>query len=158
MAEMAAMTDYQLAQVRFEMGNPAEAARILAPLAVEAPRNVAVRLLLARSYYHSAQLRRAESEFRAVTELDPVEDYALFGLARSLERQSNHGAALPYFRLAAAMRPDPEYLDALGRAEARVAKQETGARPGRRGTTSRAAREPAAQAASVPAADATTRS
>jgi tetratricopeptide (TPR) repeat protein len=132
MAEMAEMTHYQLAQVQFEMGNPAEAARILAPLAEEAPRNVSVRLLLARAYYHSAQLRRAETEFHAVTELDPVEDYALFGLARSLERQSNHAAALPYFRLAAAMCPDPEYLGALRRAEA--------------------------QAARVPAADATTRS
>jgi len=118
-AGMAELTEYERARVFFELGDPAEAARILAPVADEAPRNVSVRLLLARAYYHSAQLRRAESEFRAVTELDPVEDYALFGLGRTLERQSRPAEALPCFRLAAAMRPDPEYLDALAKAEAK---------------------------------------
>jgi tetratricopeptide (TPR) repeat protein len=114
---MAELTDYERARISFEMGNPAEAARLLAPLAETEPRNVSVRLLLARAYYHSAQLRRAEAEFRAVTELSPVEDYAWFGLGRTLQRQSRHADALPCFRIAAAMRPDPDYLDALAGAE-----------------------------------------
>lgn len=120
MSGMSSMSEYQQAQVYFEMRDPARAARILEPLAEREPRNVAVRLLLARAYYHSAQLRRAEDEFRAVTELDPVEDYAQFALGRTLERQSRPAEALPHFRLAAAMRPDPEYLDALARAESAV--------------------------------------
>lgn len=114
---MAELTDYERARISFEMGNPAEAARLLAPLAEEEPRNVSVRLLLARAYYHSAQLRRAESEFRAVTELNPVEDYAWFGLGRTLQRQSRHSDALPCLRIAASMRPNADYLDALANAE-----------------------------------------
>jgi tetratricopeptide (TPR) repeat protein len=117
--ELTELTEYERAGIYFEMNDPAEAARILEPLAADEPRNVSVRLLLARAYYHSAQLRRAEAEFRAVAELDPVEDYAIFGLGRALERQSRHAEALPCFRMAAAMRPGPEYLDTLNRAEAR---------------------------------------
>lgn len=118
MAGMAEMTEYERAQVYFEMNDYAQAARLLEPFAVEQPRSVSVRLLLARAYYHSAQLRKAEAEFRAVTELDPVEDYAWFGLGRALERQSRHAEATPCFRMAAAMRPSPEYLEAVERAEA----------------------------------------
>jgi tetratricopeptide (TPR) repeat protein len=117
---MSALSEYERAQIFFEMGDPAQAARLLEPVAEQEPRNTSVRMLLARAYYHSAQLRRAEAEFRAVIELDPVEDYALFGLGRTLERQSRPADALPHLRLAAAMRPDPEYLDAVARAESRV--------------------------------------
>lgn len=123
MTGMSALSEYERGRIYLEMGNPAEAARLLEPVAAQEPRNVSVRLLLARAWYHSAQLRRAEAEFRAVTELDPVEDYARFGLGRTLERQSRHAEALPHFRLAAAMRPDPEYLDALARAESRVLRR-----------------------------------
>jgi tetratricopeptide (TPR) repeat protein len=118
-AGMAEMTEYERAQVYFEMNDYAQAVRILEPFATEQPRSVSVRLLLARAYYHSAQLRRAEAEFRAVTELDPVEDYAWFGLGRALERQSRPAEAAPCFRMAAAMRPRPEYVDAMTRAEAK---------------------------------------
>ena len=95
------------------------AARLFEPLAAEQPRNVSVRLLLGRANYHSAQLRRAEAEFRAVTELDPAENYAWFGLGRSLERQRADGQAVACFRMAAAMRPSADYADALARAEER---------------------------------------
>ena len=118
-ARMAEMTEYERAQVYFEMNDYAQAVRLLEPVAAEQPRSVSVRLLLARAYYHAAQLQRAEAEFRAVTELDPVEDYAWFALGRALERQSRHAEAAPCFRLAAAMRPQSEYLDAVTRAEAR---------------------------------------
>ncbi len=115
-AGMSELTDYERAQVYFELRDYEQAARLLEPLAAEQPRSVSVRLLLARAYFHSARLRRAEAEFRAVTELDPVEDYAWFGLGRTLERQSRPAEAAPCFRMAAAMRPEPEYLDAAAQA------------------------------------------
>ena len=118
-AGMAELTEYERAQVYFEMNDYAQAARLLEPFAAEQPRSVSVRLLLARAYYHSAQLRRAEAEFRAVTELDPVEDYAWFALGRTLERQNRHAEAAPCFRLASAMRLHQDYLDAVARTEAR---------------------------------------
>jgi len=117
-AGMAEMTEYERAQVYFEMNDYAQAARLLEPFAAEQPRSVSVRLLLARAYYHSAQLAKAEAEFRAVTELDPVEDYAWFGLGRSLERQSRHAEAGPCYRMAAAMRPSADYLEAAERTSA----------------------------------------
>jgi len=112
---------YEKGRVYFEFGDYAAAARLLAQVAEAEPRNVAVRLLLARAYFHSAQLRRAEAELAAVVELDPVDDFARFALGRALERQSRPAQALPHYRLAAAMRPDPDYLDAVERCESRTA-------------------------------------
>ena len=43
----------------FDSGDPAGAATVLAELVAEQPGAAAVRLLLARAYYHSAQLGRA---------------------------------------------------------------------------------------------------
>jgi tetratricopeptide (TPR) repeat protein len=112
---------YNKGRVYFEFGDYAGAARLLAEVAAAEPRNVSVRLLLARAYFHSAQLRRAEAEFTAVVDLDPVDDFARFALGRCLERQSRHAEALPHYRLAAAMRPDPDYRDAITRVESRTA-------------------------------------
>jgi Tfp pilus assembly protein PilF len=70
------------------------------------PEQVAPRLLLARTYYHSAQLGRAEQQLRAVIERDPVEYYAHLMLGRTLERQGRHAEAAPWLRMAAAMGVD----------------------------------------------------
>jgi predicted Zn-dependent protease len=103
----------------FEFGTPAErwdrakmffdakeyvtAARILTGLVDEVPEQVAPRLLLARAYYHSARLEKAESELLAVLERDPVEQYAHLMLGRTLERQGRADEAAPHLRMAAAM-------------------------------------------------------
>ncbi|MGW1028826.1 tetratricopeptide repeat protein [Streptomyces sp. NPDC002577] len=82
------------------------AARILDGLVAEVPEQVAPRLLLARAYYHSAQLRRAETELRAVLERDPVETYARLMLGRTLQRQGRNADAEPHLRMAAALSGD----------------------------------------------------
>ncbi|GGZ36620.1 hypothetical protein GCM10010387_33360 [Streptomyces inusitatus] len=91
------------AQLFFDAKEYATAARILRGLVEEAPGQVAQRLLLARTYYHSAQLGRAETELLAVLELDPVEHYARLMLGRTLERQGRPLDAAPHLRIAAAM-------------------------------------------------------
>ncbi|MFF7203712.1 MULTISPECIES: tetratricopeptide repeat protein [unclassified Streptomyces] len=91
------------AQLFFGAKEYLTAARILRGLVAEEPRQVAQRLLLARSYYHSAQLQRAETELRAVLELSPVEHYARLMLGRTLERQGRTADAAPHLRMAAAM-------------------------------------------------------
>ncbi|MEV0093972.1 tetratricopeptide repeat protein [Streptomyces sp. NPDC050738] len=83
-----------------------KAALILRVLVDEVPEQVGPRLLLARSYYHSAQLGRAESELREVLGRDPVEEYALLMLGRTLERQGRHAEAAPHLRMAAALSGD----------------------------------------------------
>lgn len=94
------------AQLFFDAKEYATAARILEPLAGEAPEQLAPRLLLARAYYHSAQLSRAERELRAIVERWPVEDYAQLMLGRTLERGGRAAEARPYLRTAAAMAGD----------------------------------------------------
>ncbi|MFF9060718.1 tetratricopeptide repeat protein [Streptomyces sp. NPDC101213] len=84
------------------------AARVLAGLVEEVPEQTGPRLLLARAYYHSAQLGRAETELRVIVERDPVEQYARLMLGRTLERQGRHAEAGPHLRIAAALTGDFE--------------------------------------------------
>ena len=76
---------------------------LLLEVVEEVPEHVAPRLLLARAYYHSAQLGRAEEQLRRVVERDPVEFYAQLMLGRTLERQGRPAEAAPWLRTAAAM-------------------------------------------------------
>ena len=55
-------------------------------------------LLLARSYYHSAQLGRAEAAARALVEADPTDVYAVLLLARTLQRRGRHAEAGSWLR------------------------------------------------------------
>lgn len=61
------------------------------------------RLLLARAYYHSAQLGRAETAARAVLAESPTDAYAALLLARTLERTSRHDEAREAMRVATAL-------------------------------------------------------
>ncbi|WP_305128343.1 tetratricopeptide repeat protein [Streptomyces longispororuber] len=90
----------------FDAKEYATAAQILDGLVEEVPEQTGPRLLLARSYYHSAQLRRAETELRTIVERDPVEHYARLMLGRTLERQGRDAEAAPHLRMAAALAGD----------------------------------------------------
>ncbi|MFD8686551.1 tetratricopeptide repeat protein [Streptomyces sp. NPDC059651] len=94
------------AQFFFASKEYTTAARILGGLVEEVPEQVAPRLLLARSYYHSARLGRAETELREVLERDPVEQYARLMLGRTLERQGRQAEADTQLRMAAALSGD----------------------------------------------------
>ncbi|MFF1560583.1 tetratricopeptide repeat protein [Streptomyces sp. NPDC058279] len=98
---------WERAGLFFEAKEYASAARVLATLTAEVPEQLAPRLLLARAYYHSAQLSRAEAELRAILERWPVEDYAQLMLGRTLERRGRAAEAAPYLRIAAAMAGEP---------------------------------------------------
>jgi len=100
------------AQMFFEAKEYLTAARILGGLVEEVPEQVAPRLLLARAYYHSARLAKAEAELREVLERNPVEDYARLMLGRTLERQGKHTEAATHLRMTHAMTEElgPELL------------------------------------------------
>ncbi|MFJ7343042.1 tetratricopeptide repeat protein [Streptomyces sp. NPDC101110] len=97
---------WERAQLFFDAKDYAAAARVLVGLVEEVPEQTGPRLLLARSYYHSAQLRRAEGELRTIVERDPVEHYARLMLGRTLQRQNRHEEAESHLRIASALAGD----------------------------------------------------
>lgn len=116
------LAEYRRANLFFEAGDPIGAARLLEPIVEAEPGNASVRQLLARSYFQSAQLGRAEEQLRALVERDPSDHYAHHVLGRTLERAGRPIEALRHLRIAAAMNSDNEdYVIAVGRVEAKVA-------------------------------------
>ncbi|MBH5129735.1 tetratricopeptide repeat protein [Streptomyces sp. HB-N217] len=97
---------WERARMFFDAKDYAAAARVLDGLVAAVPEQTGPRLLLARSYYHSAQLRRAEAELRIVVERDPVEHYARLMLGRTLERQGRQEEADAQLRIASALAGD----------------------------------------------------
>ncbi|ANS78766.1 hypothetical protein SGUI_1370 [Serinicoccus hydrothermalis] len=94
---------YDRATFAFETKDYVRAATLLEPLVQADPGNAEVRLLLARSYYHSARLGRAETELRAMVERWPSDAYAHLVLARTLQRAGRAEEGAPHLKLAEAM-------------------------------------------------------
>lgn len=86
-----------------ELGQWIEAAQVLADLVADEPDATAARLLLARAYYHSAQLQRAETHARELVAANPADGYAHLLLGRTLQRQSRHDEAAGPLKLADAL-------------------------------------------------------
>lgn len=105
---------YDRATFAFDARDYLTAASLLEELVAVEPDNVSVRLLLARAYFHSARLERAETAVRDVLERAPGEYYAYLLLGRVLQRQRRHDEASGPLRLAAAMSGDPE-VEAIAR-------------------------------------------
>jgi len=83
------------------------------------PEKGSIREALARAYYRSQRINAARAEFEKVLELDPVNDYAHFGLGMCLLRSGDRDGARGHLKMATIMRPDEEaYQDALRRASA----------------------------------------
>ena len=97
---------WERARMFFDAKDYYAAARVLEGLVAEVPEQTGPRLLLARAYYHSAQLRRGEAELSALVERDPVEHYARLLLGRTLQRQGRDDEAEPHLRLASALAGD----------------------------------------------------
>jgi FMN reductase len=93
---------WERAQLLFETRDYAKAALLLAEVVEEVPYQTDLCLLLARAYYHSAQLGKAEAQLRVIVDRDPVEHYAHLLLGRTLERRGRPEEAAPWLRLAAA--------------------------------------------------------
>jgi Flp pilus assembly protein TadD len=83
------------------------------------PDKGSIREALARAYFRSQRVEAARVEFEKVLELDPVNDYAHFGLGMCLLRKGDRAAARGHLKMATIMRPEEEaYQDALRQASA----------------------------------------
>ncbi|MCT2583045.1 tetratricopeptide repeat protein [Actinophytocola gossypii] len=112
---------FRRAEALVAQRRPLDALAALRPALDAEPDSPSVQLLAGRAYLGSAQLRRAEQAFLRVLELDPTDHYARFALGKALQRQSRMTEAQTQLRLAVAMRPLPEYQEALGEVSARIA-------------------------------------
>jgi Tfp pilus assembly protein PilF len=90
---------------------PLERARSLEPA------KGSVREALARAYYRSGRYSAAEEEFKAALEIDPVNDYAHFGIGLCRLKAGDRSGARGHLRQATVMRPENrDYRAALDNA------------------------------------------
>jgi len=81
------------------------------------PNKGSIREALGRALYQIGWNARARREFAKAVQIDPVNDYAHFGLALSCARTGQRTRAIAHLKLAIAMRPAKEYQEALARIE-----------------------------------------
>jgi Flp pilus assembly protein TadD len=70
------------------------------------PEKTSIREALGRAFFRSGRYEEARSEFEAVVEQAPTDDYALFCLGRSLQQLGRHAEARRPLALASCMRPE----------------------------------------------------
>jgi Flp pilus assembly protein TadD len=97
---------YEWAQRLYEQAEYLRAAEALVELVDEATLDgtlhgtTDLRLLLARAYFRSAQLGRAEATLRVIVEETPTDGYAHMLLGRTLQRRGRHDEARRWLTLA----------------------------------------------------------
>ena len=82
------------------------------------PDKGSIREALGRALYMSGRTAWARREFAKAVAIDPVNDYAHFGLALACERTGQRTRAIAHLKLAIAMRPGVTHYE---RALARLA-------------------------------------
>ncbi len=114
-----AYTRFQEGSRLLESGNAHAAVVALERARELEPEKGSIREALARAYFRSQRVEAARVEFEKVLELDPVNDYAHFGLGMCLLRKGDRAAARGHLKMATIMRPEEEaYQDALRQASA----------------------------------------
>jgi Flp pilus assembly protein TadD len=99
-----------------ESGHPHAAVTLLQRAKSLEPDKGSIRETLARALFMTGRVALARREFTKAIQIDPVNDYAHFGLGLSCARTGQRARALGHLKLAVAMRPErEEYRDALER-------------------------------------------
>lgn len=96
-------------------GHPHQAALVLDRAKKKEPDKGSIRELLGRALFMSGRFPRARREFAKAVAIDPVNDYAHYGLGLSCARTGQRERAIAHLKLAVAMRPLDEYRAALDR-------------------------------------------
>ena len=97
---------YRKGMELLEDGSFEEAAEPLAEAARRAPEKSSVREALGRAYFRSRRFEQAATEFEAVVETHPVNDYAHFCLGRALSLTGQVKRARHHLALASNLRPE----------------------------------------------------
>jgi Flp pilus assembly protein TadD len=99
-------TLYRRGMELLEDGSFEAATEPLAEAARRAPEKSSVREALGRAYFKNHQFVEAATEFEAVLESHPVDDYAHFCLGRALSLTGQTRRARHHLALAANLRPE----------------------------------------------------
>ncbi len=97
---------YQRGMSLLEAGEFEQATVPLAEAAQRAPDKSSIREALGRAYFRSRHYREAATEFEAVVERYPVNDYAHFCLGRALTLTGQRQRARRHLAIAACLRPE----------------------------------------------------
>ncbi len=73
------------------------------------PDKASIREALGIAYFRIHRYEEAESEFRAMLELSPADDYAHYALGRCLEKRGKAREANGHYKLASSLRPGSEH-------------------------------------------------
>lgn len=97
-------------------GHPHQAAMLLSRAKLLEPEKASIREALGRAWFMAGRMARARREFAKAVAIEPVNDYAHFGLGLACERTGERTRALAHLKLAVALRPGiAEYEAALSR-------------------------------------------
>lgn len=106
------MTDtydlFQQGRRHLQDGLAAQATVALEKAKKREPGKASIREALGIAYFRIGRFAEAESEFRAVLEIAPADDYAHYALGRCLERQGRRAEANGHYKLARSLRPGSE--------------------------------------------------
>jgi tetratricopeptide (TPR) repeat protein len=97
---------YQRGMSLLESGDFEQATIPLSKAARLAPEKSSIREALGRAYFRSRRYPEAATEFEAVVERYPVNDYAHFCLGRALTLTGERQRARRHLAIAACLRPD----------------------------------------------------
>ena len=96
---------FQQGRAHLANGMPAQATVPLEKAKRREPRKASIREALGIAYFRIRRWEEAESEFRAMLELSPADDYAHCALGRCLEKRGRDTEAQGHYKLARSLRP-----------------------------------------------------
>src|SRR5689334_23860468 len=103
---------YQQGRAHLREGLAAQATVALEKAKRREPEKASIREALGIAYLRIQRWAEAESEFRAMLELAPTDDFAHYALGRSLEKQGKAHEANGHYKLAASLRPGEAHYEA----------------------------------------------
>jgi Flp pilus assembly protein TadD len=96
---------FQQGKSHLKHGRAAQATVALEKAKRREPDKASIREALGIAYFRIHRWEEAATEFRAMLELAPNDDYAHYALGRCLEMQGKQAEAQGHFKLASSLRP-----------------------------------------------------
>ena len=109
---MSAYEDFREGQRRLRSGQTAQATVPLEKAKRREPDKASIREALGIAYFRLGRYEDAATEFRAVVEISPVNDYAHYALGRCLEKLGRPTQAQGHYKLARSLRPGERHYEA----------------------------------------------